>query len=52
VQQDAAGNLKPDKAASQGKIDGVVALLMAMDRAMRKEKPKRSVYEDHGLEAA
>ncbi len=49
VQQDAAGNLKPDKAASQGKIDGIVALLMALDRAMRKEKPKRSVYEDHGL---
>jgi len=52
VQQDAAGNLKPDKAASQGKIDGIVALLMALDRTMRKEKPKRSVYEDHGLETA
>ena len=52
VSQDPAGNLKPDKAASQGKIDGIVALLMAMDRAMRQEKPKRSVYEDHGLEAA
>ena len=52
VSQDPAGNLKPDKAASQGKIDGVVALLMALDRAMRREKPKRSVYEDHGLESA
>lgn len=52
VQQDAAGNLKPDKAASQGKIDGVVALLMALDRCMRQEKPQRSVYEDHGLETA
>lgn len=50
VKQDAAGNLKPDKAASQGKIDGVVALVMALDRCMRHEQPKRSVYEDRGLE--
>jgi phage terminase large subunit-like protein len=50
VRQDPAGNLKPDKAASQGKIDGIVALIMALDRAMRQEAPKRSVYEDHGLE--
>ncbi len=52
VQQDAAGNLKPDKAASEGKIDGIVALVMALDRAMRREPPKRSVYEDRGLEVA
>lgn len=49
VRQDPAGNLKPDKAASQGKIDGIVALVMALDRAMRHEPPKRSVYEDRGL---
>lgn len=49
VRQDPAGNLKPDKAASQGRIDGIVALVMALDRAMRHEQPKRSVYEDHGL---
>ena len=35
VKQDAAGNLKPDKASSQGKIDGFVALVMALDRVMR-----------------
>jgi phage terminase large subunit-like protein len=35
VSQDAAGNLKPDKANSQGKIDGFVTLVMALDRAMR-----------------
>lgn len=51
VKQDPAGNLKPDKAASQGKIDGIVGLVMALDRAMRQEPPKRSVYEDRGLEA-
>ncbi len=50
VKQDPAGNLKPDKAASQGKIDGIVGLVMALDRAMRQEPPKRSVYEDRGLE--
>jgi phage terminase large subunit-like protein len=50
VRQDAAGNLKPDKAASQGRIDGIVALIMALDRAMRHEPPKRSVYEERGLE--
>jgi len=49
VQMDAAGNLKPDKAKSQARIDGIVALVMALDRTMRREKPKRSVYEDHGL---
>ena len=50
VKQDPAGNLKPDKAASQGKIDGIVALVIALDRCMRHETPKRSVYEAHGLE--
>ena len=38
VKQDPAGNLKPDKAESQGKIDGIVALVMALDRAMRHEE--------------
>lgn len=50
VRQDPAGNLKPDKAASQGKVDGIVALVMALDRAMRREPPRTSVYEDRGLE--
>ena len=45
VKRDPAGNLKPDKANSQGKIDGIVALIMALDRAMRNENG-RSVYDD------
>jgi phage terminase large subunit-like protein len=49
VRKDPAGNLKPDKAASQGKIDGIVALVMAIDRAMRHEQPKKSVYETRGV---
>lgn len=50
VRQDPAGNLKPDKARSQGKIDGIVATIMGLDRAMRHES-KSSVYEnpDRGL---
>lgn len=50
VRQDPAGNLKPDKATSQGKIDGIVALIMSLDRLTRADKPGRSVYEDRGLE--
>jgi len=34
VEQDAAGNLKPSKKKSTEKIDGVVALVMALGRAM------------------
>lgn len=49
VRQDPAGNLKVDKATSQGKVDGIVALVMALDRCMRHEPRRRSVYEDHGL---
>ncbi|NLX25090.1 MAG: terminase large subunit, partial [Lentisphaerae bacterium] len=35
VQKDAAGNIKPDKEKSTEKIDGIVALIMALDRAIR-----------------
>src|SRR4030095_12546823 len=35
VDQDASGNLKPSKAKSTEKIDGVVALIMALDRLKR-----------------
>jgi len=50
VRTDPAGNLKPDKEKSTEKIDGMVALVMALDRALRHEPPKRSVYETRGLE--
>lgn len=44
VKRDEADNLRPDKRHSQGKIDGIVALVMGMDRAMRHEDGE-SVYE-------
>jgi len=50
VREDPAGNLKPDKSKSIERIDGIVALVMALDRALRHEPPKRSIYEDRGLE--
>jgi phage terminase large subunit-like protein len=33
VKQDPAGNLKPDKAKSTGRIDGIVGMIMALGRA-------------------
>jgi phage terminase large subunit-like protein len=45
---DPAGNIKPDKARSREKIDGIVAGIMALDRALRK-RVRRSVYEERGV---
>lgn len=46
VAMDPAGNVKPDKEKSGDKIDGVVAAVMALDRAINRPKPKRSAYDD------
>jgi phage terminase large subunit-like protein len=49
---DPAGNVKPDKANAGDKIDGVVALIMAMSRALAaKEQEFKSAYEDSGFVA-
>lgn len=47
VATDPAGNVKPDKAKSADKIDGVSALVTAMSEAMKVEPVRRSVYA-HG----
>jgi len=50
TEEDAAGNIKPSKAKSREKIDGVVASIMAIDRAQRNAGDSgRSVYEDRGI---
>jgi phage terminase large subunit-like protein len=49
VRQDPAGNLKPDKEKATQKIDGVVALIMALDRAVRHSTEAKSVYESRGI---
>ncbi|HOA04100.1 MAG TPA: terminase large subunit, partial [Dermatophilaceae bacterium] len=47
---DPAGNVKPDKANAGDKIDGVVALIMALARALSaREAVGVSAYEDEGL---
>ena len=47
VETDAAGNLKPSKKRSTERIDGIVAGIMALGRAMLP--PKVSVYETRGM---
>lgn len=48
---DSSGNVKFDKAKSPEKIDGMVALAMAMGVCMqdRKEEEKKLIYNDRGL---
>ena len=49
VRSDPAGNIKMDKARSTEKIDGAVALVMALDRAIRNQGGTESVYDSRGL---
>ena len=48
---DPAGNIKPDKQESTEKIGGVVATIMALDRAIRNGSAPGSgrVYDERGL---
>ena len=49
IRQDPAGNIKPDKEKSTEKIDGAVATVMALDRAIRNGSSARSVYDGRGI---
>lgn len=49
VETDAMGNIKPSKKKSTEKIDGIVALVMALGLSMSAEAPKPSVYEFRGI---
>ena len=50
IRQDPAGNIKPDKEKSTEKIDGAVATVMALDRAIRNiGNNEGSVYDDRGI---
>jgi phage terminase large subunit-like protein len=49
VKYDEAGNMKPNKAKSSGKIDGIVCAIMALGRAMVQEEPGESIYETQGI---
>jgi phage terminase large subunit-like protein len=48
---DSNGNVKPDKAKSTNKIDGISAATTAMFVAMNVEAETTSAYEDHGVES-
>lgn len=49
VRTDPAGNVKPDKEKSTERIDGAVATIMALDRALRNEGSSASVYDNRGI---
>lgn len=50
VRTDPAGNIKPDKEKSTEKIDGAVAAVMALDRAIRcGNDMSESVYDERGI---
>ena len=50
IRSDPAGNIKPDKEKSTEKIDGAVATIMALDRAIRcGDGGRESVYNCRGL---
>lgn len=50
IRTDPAGNIKPDKEKSTEKIDGAVATIMALDRAIRCGNNNGvSVYDSRGL---
>jgi phage terminase large subunit-like protein len=46
---DPSGNIKMDKAKSKEKIDGMVALAMAIGSYMSREEDGESNYEDRGM---
>ena len=49
IKTDPAGNIKPDKEKSTEKIDGAIAMIMALDRAIRNNGQQESVYNDRGI---
>lgn len=49
IRTDPAGNIKPDKEKSMEKIDGAVATIMALDRAIRHGGSTGSVYDERGI---
>ena len=49
VRTDPAGNIKLDKEKSTEKIDGAVAAVMALDRAIRHGGSTGSVYDERGI---
>jgi len=49
VETDPGENIKPTKAKSTEKIDGIVAAIMALDRCIKNAGNRGSVYDERGL---
>lgn len=49
VETDSAENYKPSKRKSSERIDGIVALIMGVGRAMLHTGPKQSIYESREM---
>lgn len=49
ARMDPTGAVKPDKEKSREKIDGIVAVIMAIDRASRGGGDSGSVYDERGM---
>lgn len=50
IESDAEGNIKPSKKKSKEKIDGIVALIMAIGRwSVSKDDPTAHLYESSGV---
>jgi phage terminase large subunit-like protein len=49
AKMDKKDNIYPDKERPPNKIDGIVALIIAMNRALASPKARQSVYETRGL---
>jgi phage terminase large subunit-like protein len=49
VEEDAAGNLKPSRRKSSERIDGVVALINTLGRAISDCGATASVYDSRGI---
>lgn len=50
VETDNEGNLKPSRRRSTDRIDGIVALVLAIDRLIRQPASSGSVYDTRGIE--
>jgi phage terminase large subunit-like protein len=49
IEKDAADNWKPSKKKSIERIDGIVAMIMAVDRASTQPPPEKSIYETRDM---
>jgi len=49
IETDAAGNIKPTKQHSTGRIDGLISLIIAMGLAAQSPQRAGSVYETRGV---